>query len=130
MVAFGVMYPYRGDEEAVTVHSAEPRIVENSADATFEFYVCAQEPKETDATATTALGVAGPADFARYCPDRRPVGDGTVLDTGDIPTQQLVMVVTVTKPGVVVTRGVDLTYSHGLQRGTQSIGTHVRIRST
>jgi len=38
MVAFGVTYPYPGDGEAVTVHSAEPRIVENSADATFEFY--------------------------------------------------------------------------------------------
>ena len=73
--------------------------------------------------------VYGASRFAEFCPDPRPVEPGTELDTGSTQPQQLVMVVTVTKPGVVATHGVDLTYSHGWQRGTQSTGVHLRVKS-
>ena len=127
LVALGVTFPDPGEGEAVSIRSVAPRVVQNSAGATFEFFVCTQDSETWD---QTALGlVYGASRFAEFCPDPRPVEPGTDLDTGATEPQQLVMVVTVTKPGVVATHGVDLTYSHGWQRGTQSTGVHLRVKS-
>ncbi|WP_309648699.1 hypothetical protein [Nocardioides sp.] len=98
--------------------------MENTADATFAFFVCTVEPERTG-----ALGVGGRDILADVCADRTPLADDTVLDTGSTLSQQLVLLVTASRPGVVRTDGVDLTYSHGLQRGTQTIGTDLRIKT-
>lgn len=123
---FGVTYPYPGEGEAISIESVSPRTVLNTAEATFGFYVCTLD---LDGTGYSALGATGPREFARVCPTPVPVIDGTELDVGAEPPQQLVMGVTVHRPGVVRTRGVDLTYSRGWQHGTQAIGGHVRITS-
>jgi hypothetical protein len=126
LAAVGVTFPYPGKGEAVWIHSASPRVVQNTAAATFGFYVCTQDAQDWDG----ALGVAfGAKDFTRDCPKAQPVEDGTKLDTGSADPQQLVLVMTLRKPGSVLTEGVDLTYSYGVQRGTQSIGTHLRVTS-
>jgi hypothetical protein len=120
----GVTFPDPGTGEKVSIEAAAPRILENSADASFEFYVCTLDPERG------AIGaLRGHRAFSAYCPDAEPIEDGTELDLGSASAQQLVMLVTAERPGVVVTEGVDLTYSSGLQRGTQAIGIHLRIKS-
>jgi hypothetical protein len=46
-------------------------------------------------------------------PDAVRVREGTELAVGTDRPQQLVMAVTVRRPGVVRAQGVDLTYTHG-----------------
>jgi hypothetical protein len=122
----GVTYPYPGRGDKVTIDSAEPRIVANTADATFDFYLCTLDVSGSD---FSAFGVAGRRLSARMCPDPVPLVRGMVLDVGADPPQQLVVRITVHRPGVLRTRGVDLTYSHGWQHGTQAIAEHLTIRS-
>jgi hypothetical protein len=126
MLAVGVTFPYPGTGERVSIESAEPRVVENSAGASFEFYVCSLDPEHSDGS---AIGSISSRVFSKLCPDAIPVTDGTELDVGAAIPQQLVMVLTVQESGMVVTEGVDLTYSSGWQSGTQAIGTHMRIKS-
>ncbi|HSV39037.1 MAG TPA: hypothetical protein VLI04_09775 [Nocardioidaceae bacterium] len=123
-IYIGVTYPYPREGEQVTIASATPRILENSAGASFDFYVCTFDPARKNAA---SLGSAWPRQFAKICPEPVPVVDGTVLDVGSDEPQQLVMRISVERPGVVRTQGVALTYSHGWQRGTQAIGEHVKI---
>lgn len=114
------------DAEGATVvlDSAEPRIRKNSGQATYEFYVCTTP----DGARSGQLGMlAGQRAFDRWCPDAERVRKGTRLHTGADPAQQLVMLVRMPGPGVSSTTGVELTYSHGWQRGTQLIGPEVRV---
>ena len=110
--------------ETVTIHAATPRVVKNTADATFEFYVCTLPDN-----GMAVLALHG-RRFAKNCLEPVRLSDGTRLDTSRSARQQLVMMIDFHKPGVVTTRGVDLTYSHGYQRGTQAVGTHLRVVSS
>lgn len=123
---FGVTDPYPGKGGSVTLESASPRTVKNTANASFEFYVCTLD---VSGNGYSAFGAGDPRQFASDCAEPIPVTEGTVLDVGADPPQQLVMGVTVRRPGVVRTLGVDLTYSHGWQHGTQAVGAHLRMRS-
>jgi hypothetical protein len=126
MAIIGVTHPDPDPAggETVTIHTATPRVVKNTADATFEFYVCTLPDN-----AGAMLALHG-RRFARICLEPVRVSDGTQLDTAWTARQQLVMVIQLDKAGVVTTRGVDLTYSHRFQRGTQGVGTHLRIVSS
>jgi hypothetical protein len=125
IVAVGVTYPYPGTGKTVSIESAAPRILKNSADASFDFYICEQDLERPDGS---ALGmVVGTREFSRYCPDAQPVQDGTDLNTGSVSPQQLVLVLRSGRQGRAVTEGVNLTYSTGLQGGTQAVGPHLRI---
>lgn len=121
---FAVTYPDPRVGQRITIESASPRIVENTAEATVDFYVCTLDVKEIG---PGALGAADPREFARVCPDPVPVDAGVELNVGAEPPQQLMMAVTVHRPGLLRTRGVDLTYSHGWRTGTQAIGAHVEV---
>ena len=123
---FGVTAPHPREGQRIAIASASPRIVENTAEATVYFYVCTLDLSEIG---QSGLGAAGPREFARFCPDPVPVGEGVERDVGAEPPQQLVMAVTVQRPGVLRTRGVDLTYSHGWRTGTQAIGEHLEVVS-
>lgn len=123
MAMVGVTYPDPEGGKTVTIHADSPRVVKNTADATFEFYVCTLPDNRG-----VVLALHG-RRFAKYCQEPVPVRDGAQLDTSLTANQQLVMVIQFDRPGVVATGGVDLTYSHGLQRGTQTVGTHLRVVS-
>ena len=122
----GITASGTGEGEAVVIESVAPLVRTNTAGATYEFYVCTQLEEKGE----MQLGVlSGQRSFDRYCPDAEPVRDGTRLRTAGSPRQRLVMVVRLDEPGVAATRGVELTYASGLQRGTQLIGPRVRITS-
>lgn len=121
-----VTYPDQDSTGTVSIDRAAPRTVENTAGATVDFYVCTLEGV---GTGYDALGAAGPRGFAEMCPDAEPVREGSLLGLGEDRRQQLVMGVTVHRPGVVRIRGVDLTYSKGWQHGTQSVGPDLRIKA-
>ena len=75
------------------------------------------------------MGAAFGRDVDEMCAELIPVEDGTVLDVGAHDPEQLVVSVTMTEPGRLEIDGVDLTYSHGWQRGTQTVGTKVTVSS-
>jgi hypothetical protein len=43
---------------------------------------------------------------------------------------QLVMTVTPHQPGIVLVKGLHVTYSHGWQRGPEDIGMSIRLRAS
>lgn len=96
--------PPEGASSRVRVLDAEPR-VEVFGEATAEVWACAGG----------AIGVVGEdAPEASSCV---PLGEA------DEPGEQLVVRVAPVEPGaVVVLDGIDVTYSYGLQRGTQHTG--------
>ena len=107
------------EDGPITIDAAAPHLVENSARAGFAFYLCDLQEN------TGGIGVAYPRGFDRNCADPVPV----VGETQFGQDQYLVMEVTVHRVGLVRTRGVDLTYTDGWQRGTQTIGTTLRVVS-
>ena len=121
----GVTTPSLDTEAMVTITSATPRVLQNTAGATFEFYVCTLN----SGAHPDALGAAYEETLAEVCPSKVPVVEGTELHVGIGHAQQLVMAVTVHQAGALRTNGVDLEYSHGWQHGTQAIGEHVKITS-
>jgi hypothetical protein len=125
-MAVGVTDSGPGAGETVVIESVAPRVRTDTAGARYEFFVCTQLSDQPG----TQLGMlSGQRNFDRHCPDAEPVRDGTRLRTGGTPAQQLVMVVRMDRAGVAATRGVELTYSRGLQSGTQLVGPRVRLRS-
>lgn len=125
LMSVGVTFSGDGVGETVVIESVRPRIRKDTADATYEFWVCTRPDATPDAA---QLGiVAGQRAFDEHCPAAEPVRAGTRLHTGADPAQQLVMVVRPRRAGVASTTGVELTYSHGWRRGTQLIGTEVQI---
>ena len=118
--------PSPGEGETVRIDSATPRMLQNTAEATVEFFVCRLDLRGAN---HSALGAVGPRHFAGVCPDPVPVVEGTELAIGAEPPQQLLMRVVVESPGRLRIDGVDLTYTHGWQRGTQTVGPRLVIRS-
>lgn len=104
-VYVGMAWPPSGSTwRDVRVHDAQPR-VQVFGDAEAEIWMC------TDG----AIGVVGEQDVGSAC---------TPLDSsGDVPWEVLALRVTADEPGVVVVfDGIDVTYAHGLQRGSQHTG--------
>jgi len=107
------------DEKAVvpiTIDSISPRLQENTAGASFGFYVCD--------FATSELGLAHQRDFERMCPHPIPVTEETSVELG---SQQLVVSVTAARTGVVRMQGADVTYARGWQHGTETFGPEFRL---
>ena len=118
---FGVTYP-DGEGETVTIDSVSPRVFENTARAGFAFYLCNEGDEGF-------FGVASPEDFEQFCPRPVPVVRDTTFAVGETERTHLVMGVTVHRPGRVEINGVEVTYSVGLQRGTQATGLEFVIES-
>ena len=100
-------------------------MLENTG-ASFDFFVCTVDLE--GAGVVSAIGVVNAREFERMCPDPVPAVAGTELDVGAAVPQQLVMKVSVERSAVLRTAGIDLTYRHGWQRGTQDIGIHLTVR--
>lgn len=125
-MAIGITHSGTGAGESVVIESVAPRVRNDTAGASYEFFVCTQRPGQPE----TQLGMlSGQRSFEQSCPDAEPVREGTRLRTGGPPAQQLVMLVRMDEPGVAATKGVELTYARGLQSGMQLIGPRVRLTS-
>lgn len=94
MVTVGVTYRPEGSD-IVTIHAATPRVIRNTADARFEFYVCT-----LPADGSVVLGLNGRRAFDQNCLEPVPVNDGTPLDTSATAGQQPVMVAHLSRPGI------------------------------
>lgn len=120
-------FPWDGPDATVTIHSAEPRIVEDSADSRVEVVVCTLRPE-----ASSAIGSVRGEDVNDVCATLAPIDETTYHLGGgreDTPGQQILLVVTPAQRGTVEIAGVDLDYSDGWQRGTRPVGEHVRFDS-
>lgn len=118
-VYVGVTFPQIGSDGIATVDSISPHLTRNTAAAGFGFYICEHG----------SVGVVRPGDLDENCPDLVPVVRGTKLDVSEAADQQLVMGVTVHRTGDVQVNGVDITYTHGWQHGTQQTGLVVRLEA-
>jgi len=104
---------FGGVNGVVTLHNASANVVSDSGDARIEFFVCVKNPK----LGGTIFSVH---DNQPWCASRLPVGDA-VLPLDRVPRQQLLMSVTLTRPGRLEIHGVDVTYTRGHQTGTQHL---------
>ncbi|MDP3892242.1 hypothetical protein [Nocardioides sp.] len=108
----------------VVVRSAQPRVPLDSADSGIAFFVCTVD----SSAGVGAVGTVGESDIQEECSSLRPA-EGASLTLNATPREQLVMAVTPHQRGRLTVRGVDLTYSHGWQRGAQLIGGEVELES-
>ena len=118
----GLTEPVRDAGEAtVVLESAEAHVLSDTAQAGSLVQVCTlRDPDD----GFLRLDEGGLDD---WCSDVADV-DGVELPIGRDAGWQLVVTFWGTQPGEVRVHGVDLTYRHGLQRGTQRIGEHIRLR--
>ena len=96
--------------------------VQDSADTDVTFYVCTIAPL----AGVGAIGSSNEDDIHEYCGSLVPA-EGATLRLHASPMQQVVMAVTLRRPGRVRIDGVDLDYRLGWQAGTQRIGGEVRL---
>lgn len=78
----GITSPAEDITETVTIDSIAPRLVENTAGASFGFFLCSKGLATTDGE----IGVVTPRGFERYCPDAIPVVRGTEFEPSELGT--------------------------------------------
>lgn len=123
----GLTFPRRDPGATIEIETVTPRIIENSTGATFDYYLCSLD---TESVGFDALGTVDRRGFEKFCPDAVPVEPLTnTLHTGTDPAQQLVVAITTGQRGVIRLDGFDVTYTHGWQRGTQTVGDSIKIRA-
>ncbi|HTW17905.1 MAG TPA: hypothetical protein VMF51_22450 [Nocardioides sp.] len=122
----GVTFPDPDDSASITITSASAKVVENSADARTRFFVCALD---TDRPDSSAIGVVDATTFSHLCPNPEPVVPGIELDLGTGRPAQLVAAITVNHRGNMRAEGVDVSYEHGWQNGTQTVAANLFIRA-
>jgi hypothetical protein len=118
----GMSYAQDEAEGIITIRSARANVVQDSADADIEFYVCSIAPL----AGVGAIGASNEKDMHDFCDSLVPA-DGATLRLNALPMQQVVMAVTLRHPGLVRVDGLDLDYTLGWQAGTQRIGGEVLV---
>ena len=121
-VFVGITFPDQDAEGTVSIDTVKGHGVTNTAEAELSYFVC------TIDTAVDAIGSGSQADVDDVCSTLAPA-DGATLSLGIRSREQLLLKVTPTKPGVVRLHGLDITYAHGWQHGTQHIGGDVNVRA-
>ena len=101
--------------------SAEPHVLVNTARARIDVRVCERRGTED------VLSYAG--SLEPYCSRLTDV-DGATLTWNDngIGDRDVLMTIRPRQVGEVRVKGIDLTYTHGMQSGTQQVGDHVWFR--
>ena len=115
--------PRKHQTGTVTLDHLSPDVVENTANATVRFYVCRRDPDSR----VGGVGIVEASEVHRYCASLDPA-EGATFTLDDASTDQLVMGVFPTRPGIVRVRGVHLDYSSGWQGGSQWTGGTVVVR--
>ncbi|MFY9914308.1 MAG: hypothetical protein WAK18_06570 [Nocardioidaceae bacterium] len=105
------------------VDSARPRVLLNTAGADITVSVCRVDPSRADASIGSVYG-----DLSKWCREvvdpagaRMQLRDAAVSD-------QLILTIRPTRPGVVMVWGLDVTYGYGHRHGTQHVGANVRFK--
>jgi hypothetical protein len=102
----------------VTITKIVPRVQTNEAEAGLTLWLC------TRAGDTGVGSVAGDVR-SRYCDPATQILDQAGAFTYD--RQQILVEITPSRPGQVVLRGFDVTYSDGLRRGTEHAGNRISL---
>jgi len=118
----GMSYEQDDAEGTITIQSARANVVQDSADADVTFYVCSIAPL----AGVGAIGSSNEEDMHELCSSLVPA-EGATLRLHAIPMQQVVMAITLRRPGLVRVDGMDLDYTLGWQAGTQRIGGEVVV---
>jgi hypothetical protein len=108
--------PGVGRVSQVHIDALDPRVVQNTSGGTVRFELC------TIRRSGTAVGmdIGGLARLNRYCSAITPAVGADFSLVKD--KQELVMVYTPARPGLIRVAGVDMTYKAGWQEGTEHIG--------
>lgn len=96
----------------------------NSSGAMIDFFVCTVDQSAGIGSIGSVLG----DEIQNECLTLVPA-EGARLELHATPRQQVVMAVTNAHPGRVRIVGMDLSYTHGWQRGTQRTGGTLVLRS-
>ncbi len=117
-VLVGMLYSATsGRVSSVHIDKLSPRLVRDTAGGTFTFELCTLKSSNTSmGMAAGGLGVLRP-----YCTTMAPAV-GADFTVGGGERQQIVMVVTPARPGIIRVAGLDLTYTAGWQKGTEHVG--------
>lgn len=115
-IYIGMSYEKDDAHGTITITSARPDVVHDSADAHIGFYVCTVNTAETG-----AIGSSDERDMRRFCSSLVPA-DGARLKLNAHPFQQVVMAVTLTRPGRVKIAGMRISYARGWHRGSDLTG--------
>jgi hypothetical protein len=122
----GLTFAYPQSHGTVTIVSARPRELSARNNADIAFYVCTLDP----AAHIGGVLSASDSDIGDSCTALVPAA-GATIDRDARPFQVLLMKVIPKKAGQTVTlNGADVTYRHGWQRGTQRLGSDIRIHTT
>jgi hypothetical protein len=121
-MSWGMSDAHEGvDPEDVSIVSATPNVLVNTANATILVRVCT-----IDRTSGVG-GIGSVSDLHRWCTRLVPP-DGATMRLGAF-ADQLVVTIVPRQPGKVLVKGLHVTYSHGWKRGPQDIGEFVRYRA-
>lgn len=115
----GMSYPVRGhDGKTVELIEGHANIGRGEDVADADLVVCTLDPREE----VGAIGSFVGKDVDRFCSDVAPI-DHTRIDLTYAPMkQQVLLVLSLTSPGTVQVRDVELSYQDGWRRGSQHIG--------
>jgi hypothetical protein len=106
-------------DSTVRVTAAEPLVLENTADADITVHVCHER----------GIGIGSVTGSLRgYCRTILNLAAEPTLKLAPQAREQLILTITPRQSGQVRVGGMNLTYRHGLQYGTQSVGEHVLAR--
>lgn len=108
------------DSKSVSVVTARPNVLINTAEATISIRVCTPNLERAGA-------IGSVSDLRGWC-TRLVSADGATMHLAK-PTDQLVMTVTPNRPGTVLVKGLHVSYSYDWKRSSQDIGEFVRLRA-
>ena len=120
-MSFGMSWPQHRDGSSASIDWALPVVTTNTAAAQVTVRVCIL------ATPHDVGGVGSVSDLSGTC-SRLDDPAGASLRLGSF-ADQLVVTITPERPGVVVVRGLLVSYSHGWQHGTELVGDNIRVRA-
>jgi hypothetical protein len=117
----GMSYAPKDEHGQVTIREVKAHGVDDTADASLKFFVCTLKGD------IGGIGMGRDEDVQRFCSLLVPAA-GARLELNGTPRQQLLISITLRKPGRAKVHGVDLTYSYGWRSGNQHIGGNAILR--
>lgn len=118
----GMTFPQPDTDDVIDVRSARAHVVDASGRQIESVaLVCTLR-----STQDSAIGSGDEAMVRQTCSSVVPA-EGISMHLGREHGQQLVLAVTASGSGSVVIEGMDVTYRHGLQLGTQRVGGTLKL---
>ncbi len=112
----------RGKPVTITVDSAYPRVLVNSAEASITVSVCTIDRSWDVGLIGSVYG-----DPSKWCSKVVDPDGARLRIRKEGFNDQLVVTIRPTRPGIVMVWGVDVTYGYGHRHGTQHVGENVRF---